>query len=115
MTTDNKNAAASPLSDSDGSQQTNREAHEEAAGMNLCGAFFANSGIDPDAPYIPPDNSSGVCRPSAEAADYIQYLEDGIREVIEVRLKFASDKQYGKGELKALLSSNVAITPLHNS
>ena len=37
----------------DGSQQTNREAHEEAAGMNLCDSFFTISRIDPEAPYIP--------------------------------------------------------------
>ena len=30
---------------------TNREAHEEAAGMGLCDLFFAVSGIDPNAEY----------------------------------------------------------------
>lgn len=30
---------------------TNREAHEEAAGMNLSDLFFTMSGIDPDAEY----------------------------------------------------------------
>ena len=28
---------------------TNREAHEKAAGMNLCPEFFTLNGIDPDA------------------------------------------------------------------
>ena len=32
---------------------TNREAHEEAAGMNLDYTFFKISGIDPDALYAP--------------------------------------------------------------
>lgn len=32
-------------------QQTNRQAHEEAAGMGLCDEFFVVSGIDPDAPH----------------------------------------------------------------
>lgn len=31
--------------------KTNREAHEEAAGMGLDGSFFAVNGIDPNAPY----------------------------------------------------------------
>lgn len=30
---------------------TNQEAHEQAAGMGLDDAFFAVSGIDPDAEY----------------------------------------------------------------
>jgi len=30
---------------------TNREAHEEAAGMNLSDMFFRFNGIDPDAEY----------------------------------------------------------------
>jgi len=30
---------------------TNREAHEEAAGMNLSTEFFTFNGIDPDAEY----------------------------------------------------------------
>jgi hypothetical protein len=34
--------------------RTNREAHEEAAGMGLCSEFFSYSGIDPDAPYEDP-------------------------------------------------------------
>ena len=57
--------AASDLSVSTGYHQTNREAHEEAAGMNLCEAFFEHSGIDPDAPYILSDNAEdgrGVSR-----------------------------------------------------
>lgn len=33
--------------------KTNREAHEEAAGMGLCPQFFKISGIDPDAPFEP--------------------------------------------------------------
>lgn len=31
--------------------KTNREAHEEAAGMGLCDEFFKLNGIDPDVPY----------------------------------------------------------------
>ncbi len=31
---------------------TNRQAHEEAAGMNLDSMFFIANGIDPDAEYI---------------------------------------------------------------
>lgn len=34
---------------------TNREAHEEAAGMNLDDMFFRLNGIDPDAEYINPE------------------------------------------------------------
>ena len=34
---------------------TNREAHEEAAGMNLCREFFIFNNIDPDAEYIKED------------------------------------------------------------
>jgi hypothetical protein len=30
---------------------TNREAHEEAAGMGLCNEFFIFNRIDPDAEY----------------------------------------------------------------
>jgi hypothetical protein len=33
---------------------TNREAHEEAAGMGLCQEFFVLNGIDPDAEYKEP-------------------------------------------------------------
>lgn len=36
------------------SKRTNREAHEEAAGMGLCNEFFTISGIDPDALYVEP-------------------------------------------------------------
>lgn len=32
---------------------TNRQAHEEAAGMGLCDEFFTLNHIDPDAPYHP--------------------------------------------------------------
>lgn len=32
--------------------KTNREAHEEAAGMGLCSEFFTLNRIDPDAPYV---------------------------------------------------------------
>ena len=39
---------------------TNREAHEEAAGMRLCLEFFEVSGIDPDAEYI--ENVSSFTR-----------------------------------------------------
>jgi len=35
-----------------GRVMTNREAHEEAAGMNLDNIFFACLGIDPDAEYF---------------------------------------------------------------
>jgi len=31
---------------------TNREAHEEAAGVNLDSRFFEINGIDPDAEYV---------------------------------------------------------------
>lgn len=31
---------------------TNRQAHEEAAGMNLDDAFFISNGINPDAEYV---------------------------------------------------------------
>ena len=34
---------------------TNREAHEEAAGMNLDDMFFRLNGIDPDAEHINPE------------------------------------------------------------
>lgn len=34
-------------------EKTNRQAHEEAAGMGLEDSFFAANGIDPDAPYKP--------------------------------------------------------------
>jgi hypothetical protein len=34
---------------------TNREAHEEAAGMNLDDMFFKVNGIDPDEEYIDPE------------------------------------------------------------
>ena len=37
--------------------KTNRQAHEEAAGMGLCDEFFSVSGIDPDALYS--DNEKG--------------------------------------------------------
>jgi hypothetical protein len=33
---------------------TNREAHEEAAGMNLDPGFFQLNHIDPDAEYVAP-------------------------------------------------------------
>lgn len=33
---------------------TNREAHEDAAGMNLDDAFFRFNSIDPDAEYVEP-------------------------------------------------------------
>lgn len=33
--------------------KTNREVHEEAAGMGLCPEFFAFNSIDPDAPAEP--------------------------------------------------------------
>lgn len=35
---------------------TNREAHEEAAGMGLDSLFFIANGIDPDAEYVEPCN-----------------------------------------------------------
>lgn len=34
--------------------RTNRQAHEDAAGMNLEDSFFKVNGIDPDAPYTGP-------------------------------------------------------------
>jgi hypothetical protein len=42
---------------------TNREAHEEAAGMGLDGSFFAINKIDPDAEYVedaPQDTTEAV-------------------------------------------------------
>jgi len=35
----------------------------------------------------------------------VRELQDGIRRIIEVRLDGYTDNQYGKGELRALLSS----------
>lgn len=39
---------------------TNREAHEEAAGMNLSDSFFAISGIDPNAEYCGPGHNKQI-------------------------------------------------------
>jgi len=39
--------------------KTNREVHEEAAGVGLCIEFFALNGIDPDAPYPGPQGKDG--------------------------------------------------------
>lgn len=42
---------------------TNREAHEQAAGMPLEPMFFSRNGIDPDAEYVEPEpcNCESVC------------------------------------------------------
>lgn len=40
---------------------TNREIHEEAAGMALDDSFFRFNGIDPDAEYIETDEDKGKC------------------------------------------------------
>jgi len=54
---------------------TNREAHEEAAGMNLDDMFFRLNGIDPDAEYINPEV---IYEPGARIPNgcYINYGSD---------------------------------------
>ena len=46
---------------------TNREAHEEAAGMGLEGSFFAMNNIDPDAEYIDLEEKMGWLRLSEDS------------------------------------------------
>lgn len=43
---------------------TNREAHEEAAGMGLEGSFFSMNNIDPDAEYV--EMSANDCYKASE-------------------------------------------------
>ena len=43
-------------------QKTNKDAWEEAAGYGLIPLFFEINGIDPDAPFDPPN--SPVMRPA---------------------------------------------------
>lgn len=49
--------------------RTNREAHEEAAGMGLCDEFFTTSGIDPDAPYEEAEEPQETQRELPKLAD----------------------------------------------
>ena len=50
-------------------KKTNREAHEEAAGMGLCPEFFRMNKIDPDAPYQAQDLNGNYILDSREGKE----------------------------------------------
>ena len=76
--------------------QTNRQAHEEAAGMGLCPEFFALNKIDPDAPYVPENPAESGFPCDKKASGYVtreSFEAEWEHREVELRAEFDQQLQ----------------------
>lgn len=67
---------------------TNREAHEEAAGMGLCSEFFVINNLDPDAPYAGQEPTTPQTDPQGAPTAW----QVNVNEETEIALKAFLDR-----------------------